>query len=74
MPAHKPTQIGNSIGGVPPTRVPTSLQGLKGDSVSMTTDAGDFVLSPCDLALEEEIRADRHFGCEFRDTFQRLAR
>ncbi|MBP8137786.1 MAG: AbrB/MazE/SpoVT family DNA-binding domain-containing protein [Alicycliphilus sp.] len=73
MPAHKPTQIGNSIGGVPPTGATAGLQGLKGDSESMTTDSKGFVLSPCGLALEEDISAGRHFGRECRDTFQRLA-
>jgi len=70
----KLTQIGNSVGKVLPKEALARLKLGKGASIFLTETPDGYALTPCDPALEEEIKAGREFMHGFRDTFHQLAK
>ena len=81
MPMLKLTQIGNSVGGVPPKAL-SRLKLGKGESESESESESEFLtetpdgytLTPYHPALEEKIAADRAFMRDFKDTLHQLAK
>jgi bifunctional DNA-binding transcriptional regulator/antitoxin component of YhaV-PrlF toxin-antitoxin module len=74
MTALKLTQIRNSVGVIPPKEVLARLKLEKGDMVFLTGAANGANLPPYDPALDEQLRLEREFMHEFRDTFRQLAK
>ena len=74
MTALKLTQIGNSVGVIPPKEMLARLKLEKGDTVFVTDAVNGVTLTPYDPTLEEQIKAGREFMHDFRDTFHQLAK
>ena len=74
MSALKLTQIGNSVGVIPPKELLARLKLEKGDTLFVTEAANGVMLTPYDPALDEQLKLGREFMREYRDTFHQLAK
>ncbi|MDR2012059.1 MAG: AbrB/MazE/SpoVT family DNA-binding domain-containing protein [Rhodanobacter sp.] len=75
MSALKLTQIGNSLGVILPKEVLARMRVEKGDSLFLTEAAsGNWMLTPYDPGMAEQLKLGREFMREFRDTFHELAK
>ena len=70
----KLTRIGNSAGVILPKEVPARLKVEKAYRIFVTELPEGVLLTPCDPAVEEQLRLGREFMREFRHTFHQLAK
>ena len=70
----KLTQIGNSVGVIPPKEILARLKLGKGDSVFVTDAPGGVTLTPYDPAFEDQMAAARRIMKKRRDVLRELAK
>ena len=74
MTAIKVTQIGNSCGVILPKEMLARLKVEKGDTLFVSETAGGYMLTPYDVAFEEQMNAARRVMKKRRNVLRELAK